>query len=270
MIPYKNILSKSLQCLLFAVATLLVACNTKEKDVKNIEEDLNAKKQLQGTWETEIEGDVMFTMKGDTLYYNDSISAPVAFYVLHDTLVIRNHKEVRYAIKRLNATQFRFVNADGDDIELVKSSQHQALSQGEHKGAISLNQNRKIKKDTIVFYKDHRYHAYTQVNPTSYKVYRTSTNDNGMTIESIYYDNFVYIALYDGQHKVYGANIKKQDFAKLVPQSYLEQAVLSEIKIQGASANGVRFVAIISIPDSYTNYRVNIDITPSGKRNLSV
>ena len=33
---------------------------------------------------------------------------------------------------------------------------------------------------------------------------------------------------------------------------------------------GVRFIAVLSIPDSYTNYRVNIDIDAQGKKTLSV
>jgi hypothetical protein len=32
----------------------------------------------------------------------------------------------------------------------------------------------------------------------------------------------------------------------------------------------VRFVAVLSIPDSYTNYRVNIDVTSDGRKKLSV
>ena len=91
-----------------------------------------------------------------------------------------------------------------------------------------------------------------------------------MTIENVYYDNIVFVALYDGERKVFGQNFQKKDFINLVPKSYIDIAVLSEITIQGATNEGVRFVAILSVPDSYTNYRINIDITPDGKKKISV
>lgn len=259
-----------------AVAWLMVmlfsiGCTSNTNENTKVEEDEAAKQKLQGTWMDEMDGDVLFTMRGDTLYYNDSLSVPVSFCVRHDSLVIHNHKEVTYAIKRLNSTQFHFINADGDVVELVKSDNTTvSLAKGEYKGAISLNQGKKIKNDTVIFFNDKRYHAYTQVNPTTYKVYRQSTNEDGLTVESVYYDNLVYMALYDGQNKVFGQNIMKKEFSGLVPPAYLEQAILSEIKIEGASKNGVRFVAVLSIPDSYTNYRVNIDIEPNGKKQMSI
>ena len=144
------------------------------------------------------------------------------------------------------------------------------LARGEYKGAVTLNQGKKVKKDTVMAYKDKHYHAYTQVNPTTYKVYRQTTNSDGLRVESIYYDNIVYIALYEGQQKVFGSNITKAEFSTLVPQAYLDQAVLSEIIVDRAGEKGVRFIAVLSIPDSYTNYRVNIDIDAQGKKTLSV
>ncbi len=271
MVLLKNIFDKHIFALYALIVSLLAGCNPSTAPDESEDEDTEAKQTLQGTWQTELEGDVVFTIKGDTLYYSDSLSAPAAFCVRHDSLVIRNHKEVAYAIKQLNSTQFHFVNADGDIVELVKASADVApLSKGEYKGAISLNQNQKIKRDTIVYCKDKRLHAYTQVNPTTYKVYRQHTNDDGLTVESVYYDNLVYIALYDGQHKVFGQNVMKKEFAGIVPAAYLEQAILSDIFVQGEVAGSVRFVAVLSIPDSYTNYRVNIDVTPDGRKKLSV
>ena len=69
---------------------------------------------------------------------------------------------------------------------------------------------------------------------------------------------------------MFGSNITKAEFSTLVPQAYLDQAVLSEIIVDRAGEKGVRFIAVLSIPDSYTNYRVNIDIDAQGKKTLSV
>lgn len=264
------ILPQLLLVVTLIICTFLASCTTREKNVEVQEEDKEAKAKLQGTWVDEMDGDVVFTVKGDTLYYNDSLSAPAAFCVRHDSLVIRNHNEVRYPIVRLNSTQFYFVNADGDEIDLVKGENAPALSKGEYKGAIDLNQGHKVKRDSVVMWREKRYHAYTQVNPTSYKVYHQGTNSDGMMVETVFYDNIVFVALYDGGRKVFGQNIRKKDFAGVVPESYLEKAILSDILIQGEGKDGVRFIAILSIPDSYTNYRINIDITPEGKKIISI
>jgi hypothetical protein len=54
------------------------------------------------------------------------------------------------------------------------------------------------------------------------------------------------------------------------PYNYLEQAILSDITIKGASKDGVTFVAILTIPDSNTNYMINIIISPTGQKTLSL
>ena len=248
-----------------------INCTNVSKKENKLEEDVEAKKTLQGTWINELEGDEMFTVKGDTLYYADSISAPVAFCVRHDSLIIFSHSQVSYVIKRLNTTQLHFENSNGDVIELVKSNNTtQPLERGEYKGAIDINQGKKIKRDSILKYREKNYHAYSQVNPTTYKVYQQKTNDDGLTVETIFYDNLVYIALYDGVNKVFGQNIVKTDFSNIVPEEYLKQAILSDIIIDGVVNDMVRFIAILSIPDSYTNYRVNIDVSFDGKKRLSI
>lgn len=253
------------------VVQSFIACGSKTEQVPEKTEDANAKKTLQGTWVNDLEGNVVFTFKGDTVYYNDSLSTPVAFHVYDDTLYIENHTVTKYPIRSLAATEMRFVNSEGDEVVLSKAEKEMATpARGEYRGAVSLNQGRKIKKDTVMVFNGRHYHAYTQVNPTTYKVYRQTTNSDGLRVESVYYDNIVYIALYDGQQKIYGSNITKAEFSSVVPAAYLEQAVLSEIIVKGAGENGVRFIAVLSIPDSYTNYRVNIDIDNNGKKTLSV
>lgn len=248
-----------------------VACQSKVADVPKKEYDAHAKQQLQGTWINELEGNVVFRFRGDSVFYDDSLSNPTVFYVIHDTLFIENHPLTAYVVKRLNSSELEFVNSEGDIVTLQKSKRLSASESGNASNvATGLNQGKKIKKDTILVSGSKRYHAYTQVNPTTYRVYRQSINSDGIKVESVYYDNIVYIALYDGQRKIYGSNITKQDFLKLVPESYISQAILSDVKVENVRTNGVRFVAVLTIPDGYTNYRVNIDIDDSGKKKLSL
>lgn len=45
---------------------------------------------LQGIWlNDDDEDDVAFRVKGDTIYYPDSTSQPVYFYIAGDTLVMK-------------------------------------------------------------------------------------------------------------------------------------------------------------------------------------
>lgn len=250
---------------------LFVACDPKPAPSSQKEEDAQSKKVLQGTWINDLEGNVVFSFRGDTVSYDDSLSTPASFYVCHDTLFIENHPMTAYPIKKLTHGEFTFVNSEGDEVTLVKSSRDEnAAVRGMYRGAVNVNQGRKIKKDTVMTYRDKRYHAYTQVNPTTYKVYRRTTNNDGLLVESVYYDNIIYMALYEGQQKVYGSNITKGEFSSLVPRSYLDQAVLSDVKVEGVSEKGAHFVAVLTIPDGYTNYRVNIFIDENGKRTLSL
>lgn len=258
----------------FPVVTLLVSivfvsCGGGQKPDVKPSEDVKAKQMLQGTWVNEYDGSALFTITGDTVYYNDSLSAPAYFSVVNDTVIIEHHTAVRYAIRKLNASNLVFENAEGDEVSLVKND-NEALANGEHRGTVSINQGRKVKCDTVMTYGDKHYHAYTQVNPTTYKVYQQSVNNDGLKVESVYYDNIVHIAVYLGQQKVYSGNVVKTDFVKYVPKEYLDQAVLTEILIDRVGQDGVTFVAVITIPDSYTNYRVNILISPDGKKTLSL
>lgn len=258
----------------YLVGTLLVmlivcGCNSNKNDTNVPKEDVKSKKLLQGSWANEIDDNVVFTISGDTIYYNDSLSSPATFYVVADTMIINQHKVVKYPVKKLTSNVLVFLNQSGDEVSLVKSEMP-SLSLGERKGNVSVNQHKVLKSDTVMVYKEKHYHAYTQVNPTTYKVFKQTTNNDGLSTESVYYDNIVHIALYDGQKKVFGQNITKWDMKALVPNAYLEQAVLSEITVDGANEKGVRFVAILAIPDSYTNYRVNIDISSDGKKGFSL
>lgn len=267
----KNQFNYILAAVTLAVMLVSTACTHKSDSSSQTEEDVQAKKMLQGTWVNDLEGNVVFIFGGDTVSYDDSLSTPAAFYVNHDTLFIENHPLTAYPIRKMTNTEFTFVNSEGDEVVLVKANRDVNDSErSAQRDEVNVNQGKKIKKDTVMTFRDKRYHAYTQVNPTTYKVYRQTTNSDGLRVESVYYDNIVYIALYDGQRKIFGSNITKEEFATLVPKSYIDQAVLSDIKVEKVDDNGVKFVAILSIPDGYTNYRVNIIIDDNGKKKLSL
>ena len=253
------------------IATMASCGNTPEKNNTQTE-DLEAKKTIQGIWVDELEGDCVFRVKGDTIYYTDSLSEPVRFHICADTLYLESSHPTTYHLNKLSDHVLRFVNNDGDEISLVKSDDKSLVSLFEKiKKSIShINQGELIKRDSVLTVGDKRLHAYIQVNPTTYKVYHSSVNDDGVTVDHAYFDNIIHIALYDGARKVINRDYRKKDFSAHVPKEYIDKCILSDIIIEKATPEEVTFVAILSTPDTYTSYHINIVVGIDGNVKMSV
>ena len=266
----KNITNCLLSAVTLIVMVMTAGC-TGNKTASDKEEDLEAKKNMQGTWINDLEDNIVFSVKNDTIYFNDSLSKPAYFHIHKDTLYLDYHKVIKYPIKKLTASSLIFINDAGDEVELIKSNTAATdIKPSTGVEQTSLNQGVVVKDDSVMTFDGKRIHAYKKVNPTTHKVYQQTKNNEGLNIESIYFDNIVYIAVYDGGRKVFGHNIAKGDFKGLVPDSYLEQAILSDIEINSFDDKGVHFEAILSVPNSSTNYKIKILITLQGKKTLSL
>ena len=135
---------------------------------------------------------------------------------------------------------------------------------------MALNQRQLIKRDSVVTVGSNHYHYYVQVNPTTYKVVKTSYNDDGVAVDNIYYDNIVHLSVYNGASCLFSSDFRKRDFAGLVPQQYLSQSVLSDIVYYQATAAGIEFVASLAIPDSASSFQIKITIAANGKKKMQV
>ena len=176
---------------------LLSACGGEQKqNIPNVKEDLKAKQLLQGIWLDDDAGDVVFKIHGDTIFYPDTTSMPVAFKVLADTLVLNGAKSSKYPILKQTAHLFIFANQNGEQIKLVKSEAASDDYFFEGKMGRPLNQIELIKRDTIFVYGEDKYHCYVQVNPTTFKVVKSSYNDNGVAVDNIYHDNIVHLSVF--------------------------------------------------------------------------
>lgn len=253
--------------LMLASVTLLASCKDAGKIVAKEEEDEAAKKMLQGTWLGEDDC-VAFCVKGDTIYYNDSTMAPVEFAIINDSLVLRGSTETRYAIEKQTQHIFRFRNHNGDIVSLAKSDNPTDTVSIQRQP--QLNQRQLIKRDTVAIEDGHKYHVYIQVNPSTYKVYRSKLNDNGVQVDNIYYDNIINVCIYDGGNRLFSRDIHKQDFSRHVPKGYLSQSVLSDITVETISTAGIKMNAIICVPDSPTSYIVAMTVTPDGRLSMKI
>lgn len=260
--------------LLLACFTIgLVGCHraSESKSTEAQEEDAEAKKMLQGIWlNDDDEDDVAFRVEGDTIYYPDSTSQPVYFYIQSDTLVMKGANTAKYPIIKQAAHIFQFKVQNGDVIKLVKTNDKSYLRQFVHEQPVALNQRKLVKRDTVVNAGGDNYHLYVQVNPTSYKVYKSSYNDDGVEVDNVYYDNIVNVNIFHGANKVFGRDFHKEDFAKKVPASFLKQAILSDIVLRKVDSEGFHYQVVLAMPDSSMSYQVEIIVSLDGKMKVKI
>ena len=261
---------RNLTIVLWGSLLLLAGCKGKVSEKAPFRENVAAKKMLQGIWLNDDEDDVAFRVKGDTVYYPDSTSVPTYFYILDDTLVMRGGNEMKYPIVKQGDQLLIFKNPNGDVVKLVKTGDRSYLRQFLHERPLVLNQNVRVRRDTVVGYGEERYHLYMQVSPTTFKVYKNTYNDDGVEVDNVYYDNIVNINVYHGAAKVFSRDFRKKDFQSEVPSSFLHQAILSDVVFSRVDKDGIHFMAILAMPDSSLNYQVDVTISFAGKMKIHI
>ena len=262
-------MKQTVNLLLLGCLLMMVGCSHKaDKQGEMVAENAAVKKMLQGIWLNDDEDDVAFRVKGDTIYYPDSTSQPVYFYIAGDTLVMKGANVVKYPIVKQAAHIFQFKIQNGDIVKLVKTNDASYLRQFTQQPPVALNQNTLIKRDTIVSHADEKYHLYVQVNPTTYKVYKSSYNDDGVEVDNVYYDNIVNINIFQGARKLFGKDFHKEDFKKKVPAEFLKQAILSDISFLKIDAEGIHYMAVLAMPDSSLSYQVELVVSHDGKMKI--
>ena len=249
------------------MTAVITVCGCKQTDKQQVQaqENLRAKAELAGIWIDAEEETAVFKIKGDTVYYPDTTSRPVKFSIVGDTMVMMGSNASKYPIVRRSAHIFEFKNQNNEIIKLIKSEDpNDSLLFIRHR-PVPLNQGKTIKSDTVVTYSEKKYHSYVQVNPTTYKVYRTFYNAEGMEVENIYYDNIVHVSIFAGANKVYSKDFKKSDFAQAVPVNMLKQCILSTIKLTSLDNDGLHYQTQLAIPDSPGSFIVELIISYNGK-----
>lgn len=248
----------------------LFSCQERKAKPQAVEEDLKAKQLLQGIWVNEDIQDVAFRVKGDTVYYPDSTIQPVYFQIIKDTFVLHGSVEARYPIIRQTAHLFVFRNQAGEEVSLMLSSDSEDAALFAANRLKSVNQNKLIKRDTVVAFGGERYHCYVQVNPTSYKVVKSTYNDDDVRVDHFYYDNIVNLHIFHGLRKLFSSDFHKKDFAAKVPADFLGQAVLSDLIFKRIDDRGVHYIAQLAIPDSMSSFEVEVVVSFSGRISMEV
>nr|MBP7471680.1 DUF4738 domain-containing protein [Prevotella sp.] len=241
------------------------------KSASEKHEDIQAKQLLQGIWvNDDDDNDIAFMAKGDTIYYPDDTSQPVYFKIVGDTLYMRGANITKYPILKQAQHLFEFKNQVGDMVKLIKSSNHDDCYAFGGRRPMALNQRQLIKRDTIVGNGDKKYHCYVQVNPTTYKVVKSTYNDDGVEVDNVYYDNIIHLSVFDGARQLFSRDFHKQDFNGKVPSDYLKASILSDLLFSKVDNSGVHYTASLCIPDSQSSYMVDICVSSSGSLSVNV
>ena len=243
---------------------LMSSCSGQPQKKENIEmEDLKAKEWLQGTWMDDMTETPLFTAKGDTIYYYDKSAAPVTFKVIKDTLKTYGQKVASYHIKKQGESFIWIQSIMGDILQLSKTEQsldsHWSIQQPSEEKTEKV-----IQKDQVVHYNNKRYRGYVYINPTNIKVHQPEITEEGLEIENVYYDNIIHICVYEGKNRLFGRDMKKQDFELLVPQEYFQRAILSDMDFVGVNVKGYQYQATLCIPNNASCYLINISISMNG------
>ena len=203
------------------------ACGNRQNKAVEPTEDLTAKHDLQGIWLDEDGEDVAFRVKGDSIYFPDSTSG--------------------YIVKLYNTNDASYMDAF-----VPKAVQN-------------INQKKVVKRDSVVFFNDEKYHCYIQINPTTYKVVKPSVNDDGVEVDNVYYDNIVNLTVFNGNKRLFSADMRKEAFVNEVPEQFLKQAVYSDLYFDRIDAEGLHFFSVLAMPETSISYMVESIVEFNGK-----
>lgn len=252
------------------LAILLFACNSGQKSSSSdLSEDNRAKELLQGIWlDDETESPLMW-VKGDTIYYADSQSAPITFKILQDTLYTYGSDSMYYKIDKQAEHIFWFHSMADDVVKLHKSEDANDSISFMGKNLVIPTYTEVTKRDSVVTYDGTRYRAYVYINPSKKRVVKTTYTEDGISMDNEYYDNVMHICVYEGKKSLFASDVTKQMFEEVVPADFLLQSILSDMKFTKVDRNGFHYQAILSIPESAVYSIVNLKVSFDGKLTLA-
>ncbi len=262
--------TRNLTVIALAMVAVVASCRQgKAPAAGTTDEDRSAKAMLQGIWLDEETENVVFKVEGDSVFYPDSTSIPLYFKIVGDTLIMGSN-ESKYPIMKQSTETFWFGSPTGVIVKLVKSNDPNSTYAFVDASPQPIVITEVQKHDTVVMHEGERYHCYTAINPTEYKVIRKTYNDDGVEVENIYYDNIIHISVFHGAEQVYSRDFRKTMFASFVPEHFLEQAILNNMTYNKVDAEGFHFNAMLCIPDAASCYMLDTKITFDGEMHMEL
>lgn len=251
---------------------LLSSCSVRvQKEEKHENENLEAKSFLQGIWMDDMTETPLFQIKGDTIYYVDESITPVSFKIIGDSLKTFGLQTSSYHIIKQEEFSFWIQSVVGDILKLSKiDNELDSILAMQSSPVNQETSKERIQKDDVVYYNNVRYRGYVYINPTEIKVIQPGISEEGLEIENVYYDNIIHICVYEGKNRLFGKDIKKQDFQQLIPGEYYQRAILSDMNFIGVNEKGYQYQATVCVPNSVSCYLVDISIKFNGDINYDL
>lgn len=254
-------------CLCLCIC-MFMACggdrNGKDENSVSVPADTTIR-LLQGIWIDEETSMAFCKVEGDSIFYPDTLNVPLRIEVTSDTLTLIGSEAVRYPIDRITKNSLYFHSATGDIVRLRKSEDLNDTIYFSHRVSKPITYNEVVKKDTVVYREGERYRCYIYVNPSKHKVYKQSYTNEGVAVENVYYDNVIHICVYKGKVCLYSRDYSRKSFASIIPEGFLQQAILSDMKYGFTDKDGFHFNATVCIPDGASCYVTDICVSPEGK-----
>ena len=251
--------------ILLLCLVMFVACQRGTR-LERMSDDKVAKELLQGVWVNDSTDMPFLLVEGDTLHYADPNAAPVFFKIIRDSIYLLGDDTLSYKIARQGENTFWMNTATDVLIKLHRSEFEEdqlAFTPQTEPVTPSIIQEY-VEKDSVIVYDEVRYRGYVFINPTHYKVVRTLYDDNGIGVESVYYDNIIHICVYRGADELYGRDIDKKLFSDYVDADELAVSVLSDMDFTAVDADGYHYRAILTVPESAASRYIDLIISPQG------
>ena len=228
------------------MAIFFAACsgNKSPHSLQQEKEDLSAKGLLQGIWLDDETESPLMRVEGDTIYYADVQSTPIAFKIIRDTLW--------------------FHSITDDVIKLHKSEDANDSIYFVRQELVIPAYTEVTKRDSVVTYNGTRYRAYVYINPSKMRVIKTTYSEDGISMDNVYYDNVMHICVYEGKKSLFASDVTKQMFDKVLPVDFLEQSILSDTKFMKVDRNGFHYQAVLAIPETSIYSIVNMEVSFKG------
>lgn len=249
---------------------LSAACSSNRSPYSaKIEEDLVAKGLLQGIWLNDETESPLMRVEGDTIYYADTQSAPIAFKIIGDTLYTYGNDTAYYKVEKQGEHIFWFHSIPDNVIKLHKSEEPDDSLFFVSQEVVIPTYAEVTKRDSLLVFNGVRYRAYVYINPSTMKVVKTTYSEDGISMDNVYYDNVMHICVYEGKKSLFASDLTKGMFNKVVPEDFLKQAILSDTKFIKIDRNGFHYQAVLVIPESSIYSIVNMVVSLDGKLTIT-
>lgn len=250
---------------IFALLLILGCRETRGTYYSLDHEDKEAKELFQGIWTNDDEGYLSLYVRGDSIFFPDTTSMPVRFWIYRDSLYLEGSNINRYKILTQAQHIFKFNNQTGDPIRLVRSEDSTLIKLFFQARPYALNIFRTLTRDTVGEGGGAKYACSISIEPTSNRVVKSSLNDDGMEVDNVYLDNIGKVSIANGGRQIYSHDFRKAEFSQYVPRDFMSRSILRDIQYNSADTSAVYLDAVIGFPDASTSYVVELKISKDGE-----